>query len=209
MPSALLPPDANLSVMKALDSFDEREARSLIGLTAVDEQGERIGSLAGTWIDPSTHRVEFMGLKSSWLFRSTHLIPARNVEVDDDKATVRVQCSAEFLKGAPRYNPKSELSELEKQEINAYYGHFVPLRRVSSIEEIRPEEARSPDPATGSEASEPDRPAIERQEQAFFNQEGFVTDVMPSSNSAQELERTAREAKPREREYNQRTGELA
>jgi hypothetical protein len=125
--------------MKALNSFGEREVRSLIGLAVVDKQDEEIGSLASIWIDPSTHQVEFIGLKSVWLFRSTHLIPARNVEVDQEHALVRVHFTAEFLKGAPRFNPKAELSDVAKQEINAYYGHFVPLRRVSSIEEIRPE----------------------------------------------------------------------
>ena len=194
--------------MKPLDSFGERQARSLIGLTLVDKQGEKIGSLAGIWIDTSTRRVEFIGLKSIWPFGSTHLIPARNVEVDQEHALVRVHFTAEFLKGAPRFNPKGELSGVEKQEINAYYGHFVALRRVSSIEEIRPEEALSPNATTNSEGSEQNRTTIERQEQAFFNQEGFVTDAMPDSNSAKELERTAREAKPREKEYNRRTGEL-
>lgn len=189
--------------MKALDSFSEREARGLIGSTVLDEQEEKIGSLAGIWVDPSTHRVEFMGLRSSWLFRSTHLIPSRNVEVDQNHGLVRVQFPAEFLKNAPRYNPKADLAEVQKQEINVYYGHSVPLRRVSAIEEVRPEEVliRSPEPP------KPDRDEIERQEQAFFSQEGFVTDAMPQANSREELERTIKEARPREEEYNRRTGE--
>lgn len=193
--------------MKALDSFAEREARGLIGLTVVDERGEKIGSLIGIWVDPSTHHVEFMGLKSSWLFRSTHLIPARNVEVAQGHGVVRVQFCAEFLKGAPRYNPKTELSDIEKRGINAYYGHFVPLCRVSAIEEIRPEEALPPGTAAVAQTGPQNRTAIERQEQAFFNQEGFVTDAMPQANAAEELERTIKEAKPREREYNRRDGE--
>ena len=193
--------------MKALDSFTEREARGLIGLTVVDEQGEKIGSLSGIWIDPSTHRVEYMGLKSNWLSRSTHLVPSRNVEVETGDGIVRVQFPAEFLKEAPRYNPKAELSEMEKQGINAYYGHFVPLRRTSAIEVVRPEEALPPEAATAAETAPQDRTAIEREEQAFFNQEGFVTDAMPEANAAEELERTIREAKPREKEYNRREGE--
>jgi hypothetical protein len=191
--------------MKALDSFGEREARGLIGLTVVDEQGEKIGSLAGTWADPSTHHVEFMGLRSSWLFRSTHLVPARNVQVDEGQ--VRVEFPAEFLKQAPRYNPKAELSELEKQGINAYYGHFVPLRRFSAIEDVRPEEALPPGTVTVDPGAPRDRTAIEREEQTFFNQEGFVTDAMPEANAAEELERTIEEVKPREKEYNRRDGE--
>jgi sporulation protein YlmC with PRC-barrel domain len=192
--------------MKALDSFAEREARRLIGLPVVDQQGEKIGSLSGIWIDPSTHHVEFMGLKSSWLFRSTHLVPSRNVEAEPGYV-VRVQFPAAFLREAPRYNPKTELSELEKQGINAYYGHFIPLRRTSAIEEIRPEEAIPPAAETAARSTRQDRAAIEREEQGFFNQEGFVTDAMPEANAAEELERTIEEAKPREKEYNRREGE--
>jgi sporulation protein YlmC with PRC-barrel domain len=192
--------------MKALDSFVEREARGLIGLTVVDQQGERIGSLSGIWIDPATHQVEFMVLKSSWLFRSTHLVPSRSVEVEPGYVA-RVQFPAEFLKEAPRYNPKAELSDVEKQGINAYYGHFVPLRRTSAIEDVRPEEALPPEAVTAAQTASQDRTAIEREEQAFFNQEGFVTDAMPEVNAAVELERTIKEAKPREKEYNRREGE--
>jgi sporulation protein YlmC with PRC-barrel domain len=189
-----------------LDSFAEREARGLIGLTVVDQQGEKIGSLSGIWIDPATRHVEFMGLKSNWLFRSTHLVPSRCVEVEPGYVA-RVQFSAHFLKEAPRYNPKTELSDVEKQGINAYYGHFVPLQRTSAIEEVRPEEALPGEAATAAQIAPQDRTAIEREELAFFNQEGFVTDAMPEVNAAVELERTIKEAKPREKEYNRRDGE--
>ena len=129
-----------------------------------------------------------------------HLIPSRSVEVETEHRVVRVQFPAEFLKEGPRYNPKPELSDLEKQGINAYYGHFVPLRRTSAIEELRPEQALPPKAVTAARTAPQDRATIEREEQAFFNQEGFVTDAMPEANAAEELERTIKEAKPREKE---------
>lgn len=35
---------------------------------------------------------------------------------------------------------KAELAEVEKEEIDAYYGCFLPLRRASGIKEMRPED---------------------------------------------------------------------
>jgi hypothetical protein len=46
-----------------------------------------------------------------------------------------------FINKAPFSNPKAELAEIEKEEIDAYYGYFVPLRRTSDIKEVRPEDA--------------------------------------------------------------------
>jgi hypothetical protein len=74
--------------------------------------------------------------------------------------------------------------------------HSVPLRRVSCVEEIRPKEALQSDAGTNAHEAASDRSALERKEQAFFNHEGFVTDVMPEANAAEKLERTIKEAQP-------------
>ena len=112
-----------------------------------------------------------------------------------------------FIKKAPTFSPESELAQVEKEEVNAYFGRITSIRRTSSIEEIRPEEANNSQNSCEdsgkqdkSERSVEDRLNLERSEQAFFNQKGFVTDSMPEVDASQELLRTQKEAKVRNRE---------
>ena len=112
-----------------------------------------------------------------------------------------------FIKKAPTFSPEGELAQVEKEEVNAYFGRITSIRRTSSIEEIRPEEANNSQNAgeesgtpDKSERSVEDRLNLERSEQAFFNQKGFVTDSMPEVDASQELLRTQKEAKVRNRE---------
>jgi hypothetical protein len=127
--------------MKPLDSFTEDRARLFVGRTVVDVSGERIGSLQRTWLDPSTYQVEFAGIRIGWLFPSTRVVPARDMKFDEENGLLRVEHPRAFISKAPRVNPKAELAEVEKEEIDAYYGYFVPLRRSSDIKEMRPEDA--------------------------------------------------------------------
>jgi hypothetical protein len=127
--------------MKALDSYTENEACRLIGRTVVDARGEEAGCLQRIWLDPSTYHVEFAGVRSGWLFPRTRVVPARNVRFDEEKELIRLEHPRAFINKAPHSNPKAELAEIEKEEIDAYYGYFVPLRRTSDIKELRPEDA--------------------------------------------------------------------
>ena len=118
-----------------------------------------------------------------------------------------------FIKKAPTFSPEGELAEVEKEQVKAYFGRTTSLRRTSSIEQVRPEEAinsQYPDEESGrqdkSERSGEDRLDLERSEQAFFNQKGFVTDSMPEVDASQELLRTQKEAKVRNREDQIKSG---
>jgi len=123
--------------------------------------------------------------------------------------------SAQTSESAPTFSPEGELAQVEKEEVNAYFGEITSLRRTSSIEEIRPEEAinsQNSGEETGtqdkSEQSVEDRLNLERSDQAFFDQKGFVTDSMPEVDASQELLRTQKEAKVRNREDRIKSGSL-
>ena len=132
---------AYLFYMKALDSYTENEACRLIGRTVVDVCGDEAGSLRRIWLDPSTYHVEFAGVRSGGLFPRTRVVPARNVRFNEEKELIQLEHPRAFINKAPFSNPKAELAEIEKEEIDAYYGYFVPLRRTSDIKEVRPEDA--------------------------------------------------------------------
>jgi hypothetical protein len=187
--------------MKRFDSLTSGEGRAQTGRKVTGEGGEPVGTLNGVWIDPSTHRIEFVGVKTHGLSGRTHLVPARNAEIDEDAGLIKLLYSASFVKGAPEFNPKCELAAVQKEQLTAYYACFVPIRRMSTIEEIRPEEAidLASLPPFGPE-SKKTRAGLEREEQYFFKQEGFITDAMPEVNASDELERTQRDAESRRQE---------
>jgi hypothetical protein len=189
---------------KMFDSLDEDGARKLVGREVIDESGETVGTVEAFWMDPSTGRVEFVGIKCSWLSGKVHVVPAGDAQVTEHH--LRLRFPGALIKKAPTSSPGAELAQLEKEEINRYYGRFIPLRRVSSIEEIRPEEAI--DAGTSKEGSMEDRHHLERSEQAFFNQKGFVTDSMPEVDASPELRRTQKETKARNREDRIKSGSL-
>ena len=200
--------------MQMIDSLDEDEAREFTGCKVIDESGELVGTVDGLWMDPSTHRVAFLGVKSSWLSGNVHVVPARDAQLAEQDNLVRLGYPTAFIKKAPTFSPEGELAQVEKEEVNAYFGRITSLRRTSSIEEIRPEEAINSQ-NSGEEAGTQDKSErsverlnLERSDQAFFNQKGFVTDSMPEVDASKELMRTQKDAKVRNREDQIKRGSL-
>ncbi len=193
------------------DSLNNVALPDLFGRQVIDEGSEAIGTVDGAWLDPSSQRVEFVGVKSSWLSGKVHVVPAAVVQLVEGR--LRLPYPTAFIKRAPAVRSQTELAQVDKEEINAYYGRFMSVNRVNSIEQIRPEEAvnglgsgKGSDPADTGIPSSQDRAQIEGAEQAFFNQKGFVTDAMPEVNASKDLLRVQEEAKTRNREDRKKTG---
>jgi len=181
--------------MQTFKLFRGNQAREVSGYLVVDDRGESIGKVEGLWIDPSTDGVEFVGVGGEGSTK-VHVVPAAEIQMAENGSTLRIQYPANFIKKAPEFSPGVELSELEKEEINSYFGRTIALQRVSSIEEARPEQAIQ----TPNKTPPEDRLDIERTEQAFFNQEGSVTDTLGEVDAGPELRRSQQEAKTRNRE---------
>ena len=197
------------------DSLDEDRARQLAGCKVTDESGKPVGTVDGLWMDSSSCRVEFVGVKSNAISGKVHVMPAGEAQIIEEGSLVKLRCPATLIKKAPTFSPRVELAQIEKEEINKHYGRSRAGGRANSINEFRPEEAvgsHNPEEesrAQGkSERSVGDRQQIENSELNFFNQNGFVTDSMPEVDASPELLRMQKEAKARNREDRNKSGSL-
>ena len=120
--------------------FRSCRCRDLRHCDVVDQHGQPIGAMAGFWLDPSTLRIAYIAVKSSTFPYNCHVVPAVDTQIEGDD-TIRINYPSDYIKRAPTARPGLELAQVEKEDVNAYYKKFVPLERITSIEEIRPEEA--------------------------------------------------------------------
>lgn len=89
-------------------------------------QGDQhIGNVSGLWED-STGRAAFAGVKTSWLFGKTHVIPLHAAHVDAEEGHIYVPYTEDQIKNAPAFDKDEELSTQQEQEIYRYYGIAAP-----------------------------------------------------------------------------------
>jgi sporulation protein YlmC with PRC-barrel domain len=151
--------------MPSIGLLRATEASKLRDKPVVDEAGNKIGEVEGFWLDASTSRIEYLAVKTGWRFGKTHVVPARAASWNG--ASVKVPYTVDLLKEAPSFSSSGELSGVDKEEINSYYGQSIPSERVTDLAEVRAEEARQqqelqadptspdlPDPTTPRPATE-------------------------------------------------------
>jgi hypothetical protein len=200
--------------MILFDSLDEAGARKLAGCKVVDESGNSIGTVDGLWMDSTSRRVEFVGIKSDSLSGRVHLVTAGDARIIEKGYLVKLQYPAALIAKAPSFLPGAELAELESEEINRQCGRSMAPQRVHSIDEPRLEEAHAganlgdEDGVHARPEELTDRQHLEKNDQAFFNQSGFITDSLPEVDSSRELLRVQNESKARNREDRIKSGSL-
>jgi len=126
--------------MPSIGLLTAAEASDLFRKPVVDEAGTKIGAVEGFWLDASTLRVEYFGVKGGWPFSKTHVVPARTAFWTGDR--VELPYTLDLIKESPSFSTSGELSGVEKEEINSYYRQSIPSERVTDLAEVRAEEAR-------------------------------------------------------------------
>lgn len=107
--------------MALLNSKTADTVHDLLDYKVVDQVGEEIGSVHSFWADPQTGNLQFVGVKTGWLFGQNHVIPIDRVETDDANRTLRIPYSAELVKGALSIDADSEITDAQEEEIYRYY----------------------------------------------------------------------------------------
>ena len=108
--------------MKTLKNMTGDSLEQMIDYKVVDQNGDSIGTLHSLWSDPATGAVEFLGVKTGWIFGSNHVVPAEKAELDETENVVRLPYTQTFIKEAPSISAEAEISEEEEENIYRYYG---------------------------------------------------------------------------------------
>ena len=108
--------------MKTLKEITGDSLEQMIDYKVIDQDGDNVGLLHSLWSDPTTGAVEFLGVKTGWLFGQNHVVPAEKAELDESRNVVRLPYTSLFVKEAPTMSADAEISEAEEENIYRYYG---------------------------------------------------------------------------------------
>ena len=108
--------------MNTLSTQSADTAHTLLDYKVIDQNGSEIGMVHSFWADQQTGMLEFIGVKTGWLFGQNHVVPVEKVEVDQATQSVRVPYTTDFVKGAPSFDADAEISDAEEANIFQYYG---------------------------------------------------------------------------------------
>ncbi len=98
-----------------------RDVHALLGRTAYDVDGDRLGTVTGAYVDDTTGRPSWMTVERGGLFRSTRtFVPLDGVELVDDG--VRAGVSADAVRAAPHVDEDRVLTLEQEQELVRHYG---------------------------------------------------------------------------------------
>ena len=101
------------------------DVHALLGRTAYGADGDRLGTVAGAYLDNGTGRPTWLTVERGGLFRTTRsFVPIDGAELVDD--AVRLPVDADAVKGAPPIEDGRVLTQAEELQLRAHYGLAQP-----------------------------------------------------------------------------------
>jgi uncharacterized protein (TIGR02271 family) len=98
----------------------ESDVAAWRGGTAVDRDGEKIGTIDEIYADAETGKPEWLAVKTGLFGKKLSFIPI--AEASDTSGDVRVPYETQQVKDAPNAEPDGELSQEEEADLYRHYG---------------------------------------------------------------------------------------
>jgi len=99
----------------------EQNAREVIGTTAYDADGDKLGKVGQLFLDDQTGRPEFVTVNTGLFGTNETFIPVSDASFDGDRLTLPFDKAK--IKGAPNVDADGgHLDQAEEQRLYEYYG---------------------------------------------------------------------------------------
>jgi uncharacterized protein (TIGR02271 family) len=135
-----------------------RDVETWRGRTAVDRDGEKIGSIEEIYLDRQSGEPEWIAVKTGLFGRRASFVPIRDAQLEGDD--VRVGFEKDKIKDAPNIDADGELSREEERTLYEYYGRSgysewteASEDRTTGVMGADPREARRGEPASTTEST--------------------------------------------------------
>jgi len=101
--------------------INESDAGTLIGSTAYDQGGSKLGKIGQLFLDDETGRPEFVTVNTGLFGTNESFVPVADATMDGD--SLKVPYTKDQVKGAPNVDlDGSHLDESQEQRLHEYYG---------------------------------------------------------------------------------------
>ncbi|MCF6745815.1 DUF2382 domain-containing protein [Blastococcus sp. KM273128] len=100
--------------------IDTQQLNQVVGTTAVDADGDKLGKVGEVYLDDETGRPEWATVQTGLFGTRETFVPLAGADLDGD--TLRIPYGKDKVKGAPNVDADGHLSPQEETELYRYYG---------------------------------------------------------------------------------------
>jgi hypothetical protein len=100
--------------------IDAQQISSVVGSTAYDSDGDKIGKVGQVYLDDETNQPAWVTVNTGLFGTSESFAPIENATFSGDRLTLGFD--SDKVKGAPNVADDGHLSHEEEQQLYSYYG---------------------------------------------------------------------------------------
>lgn len=96
------------------------QLRSLVGTTAYDRSGDKIGKIGAVYYDDNTNQPKWVTVHTGLFGTNETFVPLQGADVSGDRVTLAYEKAQ--VKSAPNISEDGHLAPQEEEELYRYYG---------------------------------------------------------------------------------------